>query len=127
MSFPRFDAFEEMSLSELLRMFVNNCRFSEEEKRAFYERIDRAEEEGDEVTKEEIENIFSYHKPNQSQVPKYEAIREGAKAFAKVVIENCPSSADRSAAIRLLRECVMTANASIALDVTAPEPPEGSR
>jgi hypothetical protein len=35
--------------------------------------------------------------------------RAAAKVFAKVVLDNTPAS------IRLLRECVMTANASIAL------------
>jgi len=34
--------------------------------------------------------------------------------FARVIHENCPESPDRTAAIRHLREAVMTANASIA-------------
>jgi len=33
-----------------------------------------------------------------------------------VLIDNTPTSADQTAAIRLLREAVMTANAAIALE-----------
>ena len=62
------------------------------------------------------EQTFKYHAPTPEQLPKYEALRAAAKAFADVVILNTPPSADQSAAIRHIREAVMTANASIALD-----------
>lgn len=60
--------------------------------------------------------IFTYHKPTPDKVPKYEAIRTAALEFARVIEANVPSCADRSAAIRKLREAVMTANAAIALE-----------
>lgn len=63
----------------------------------------------------DIDDIFSYHSPEPDQIPKYEVIRKAAKEFAHILIENTPECADQSAAIRLLREAVMTANASIAL------------
>ncbi len=63
-----------------------------------------------------IEELFTYHAPDDVQKVKYEVLRLAAKNFAKVLRESCPKSADRTAAIRLLRECVMTANASIALE-----------
>lgn len=62
-----------------------------------------------------IEDIFTYHKPEGDQPAKYEAIRNAAKDFAKVLVANTPKCADQSAAVRLLREAVMTANAAIAL------------
>ena len=65
--------------------------------------------------REAIDNVFSYHAPTPEQIPKYAALRAAAKQFAGVLFEICPPSADRSAAIRKLREAVMTANASIAL------------
>lgn len=68
------------------------------------------------VSNIDIENIFTYHSPTSEQIPKYEKLRAGAKEFALLIMELCPDSADRSAAIRQLRECVMTANASIALN-----------
>ena len=64
----------------------------------------------------DIENIFTYHSPRPDQIPKYEAIRAAAKNLGKVIVENTPPSADQTAAVRLLRESVMTANAAIALD-----------
>lgn len=62
----------------------------------------------------EIDNWFMYHAPDGSDVEKYALIRGAAKHLAMVIIEYTPSSADQTAAIRKLRECVMTANASIA-------------
>lgn len=65
--------------------------------------------------KDKIEDLFTYHKPEGNQPAQYEAIRAKAKELAHVIVENTPASADQTAAIRKLRECVMTANASIAL------------
>lgn len=67
------------------------------------------------LTGQTIEEIFTYHAPEPDQIPKYEEIREAAKTMAKVILSNTPPCADQSAAIRLLREAVMTANAAIAL------------
>lgn len=64
----------------------------------------------------DIDEVFSYHRPTEEQIPKYEAIRGAAKEFAKVILHNTPKCADQSAALRKLRESVMTANASIALE-----------
>lgn len=68
------------------------------------------------ITKEEIEDIFTYHAVKPGQQERYQAIREAAKNLANVIVANTPSSADQSASIRHLRESVMTANASIALE-----------
>ena len=65
--------------------------------------------------KDSVEEIFTYHAPVGDDPQKYEAIRSKAKELAKVILENTPPCADQSAAIRQLREAVMTANASIAL------------
>lgn len=64
----------------------------------------------------DVEEIFTYHAPWPDQIPKYEAIRAGAKEFARILLENTPESEDQTAAIRKLRESVMTANAAIALN-----------
>jgi hypothetical protein len=61
-----------------------------------------------------LDDLFTYHPPTEEQKAKYEAINEAAKNFARVVIENCPGSPDATAAVRLVREARMTANASIA-------------
>lgn len=66
--------------------------------------------------KQLLEDVFTYHPADEASLPKYAALRESAKAFASVMIQTCPPSADRTAALRKVREAVMTANASIALN-----------
>ncbi len=74
------------------------------------------EERLDNLVSDRLEHLFSYHAPTPEQIPKYEAIRAGAKAFAKILMDNTIPGPDQSAALRLLREAVMTANASVALN-----------
>lgn len=64
----------------------------------------------------EIERMFTYHPPSGNQPERYGEIRDAAKVLAKVILKNTPGSADQTAAIRKLREAVMTANAAIALE-----------
>ena len=66
-------------------------------------------------TNEAIEDIFTYHAPDSTDLVCYTAIRESAKSLAMTIVANTPPSADQSAAIRKLREAVMTANAAVAL------------
>lgn len=66
------------------------------------------------ITEEMLHNWFTYHPPTPEDLPKFLAIREEALHFARVVIAHTPSCADQSAAIRLIREAVWTANAAIA-------------
>ncbi len=68
------------------------------------------------ITDLDIENWFTYHKPNDDKAKRYEALRDEAKHFAYTILSCSKPSADQSAAIRLLRECVMTVNASIACE-----------
>jgi hypothetical protein len=62
-----------------------------------------------------IDQVFSHQKPGVDEPPKYEAIRAAAKAFALVVLANAPECADRTIALRGIREVVMNANAAVAL------------
>jgi len=65
----------------------------------------------------DLDHIFTYHPPaNASEVRRYEVLREAAKNFAQVVIDMTPPGPDQSAAVRKVREAVMTANAAIALE-----------
>ena len=63
-----------------------------------------------------IADLFTYHPPTPTANQSYETIRDAAKHLALVIWKNCPYGADRTAAIRKLRETVMTANAAIALN-----------
>jgi len=64
---------------------------------------------------EKLDEIFKYHAPSPDDTVAYEKLRASAKDFAKCIIDLTPPCADQTAAIRLVREAVMTANASIAL------------
>ena len=66
----------------------------------------------------DFENIFRYHAPSGDDPAKYEAIRTAGKALAYAIAENTPKCADQTAAIRKVREAVMTANAAVALKGT---------
>ena len=71
---------------------------------------------GNETTiTEKIEDVFTYHAPDAQDLQNYQNIRESAKKLVEVIIMSAPASADRTAAIRKVREAVMTANAAIAL------------
>lgn len=67
-----------------------------------------------EPAEDAIEALFTYHAPEGDQPERYKQIREAAKALARCIDANCPAGPDRTAAIRHIREAVMTANASIA-------------
>lgn len=66
------------------------------------------------VTKAMLENWFTYHPPKKEDLPKFEAIRNAGMNLAEIIVENTLPSADQTAAVRKVREAVMTANAAIA-------------
>lgn len=66
------------------------------------------------MTVEQIENWFTYHAPSSDDLVAYEKLRNAAKDFAKAINDLVPESADKTAAIRKVREATMTANAAIA-------------
>jgi hypothetical protein len=61
-----------------------------------------------------LDHWFTYHKPTDEQLTQYANIREAGLQFAQAILRNSPPSADQTAAIRKVREAVMTANAAIA-------------
>lgn len=66
-------------------------------------------------TPEQIDEIFTYHPPDSEQIGKYQRLRDAAKEFAHVLVEETPSCPSQTIAVRKLSECVMVANQSIAL------------
>lgn len=62
------------------------------------------------------EYVFSHHHASPGQLAHYDAIHEGAKRFAAVLLEHTPPSADLMTALQLLRETAMIACAAIALE-----------
>jgi hypothetical protein len=70
---------------------------------------------GGTVTPEQINKIFTYHSPNQSQQDRYVALRNKAKEFALLINDYCPESREKSLALTDLQRCVQMANAAIAI------------
>ena len=70
------------------------------------------------VSDSDLDNWFTYHAPKPGQPEQYLAIREAGKHFAQVILDNTPSCADQTVAIRKVREAVMVANQSIACEGT---------
>ncbi len=64
----------------------------------------------------DIEKSFTYHPPQAEQVVKYAKIRLMAKELAIFIADNTPESREQSLSIDCLRECVMWANANIAIN-----------
>jgi len=60
--------------------------------------------------------VFSHHSATPDKLARYEAIHNGAKRFAEVVLEHVPECSDRTAVLQLLREASMLACAAVSLD-----------
>jgi hypothetical protein len=60
--------------------------------------------------------VFSHHHATPEKLARYEALHDGAKQFARVILEHVPAGADRTAALQLLREASMLACSAISLD-----------
>src|ERR1017187_5036353 len=65
------------------------------------------------ASRDDIERWFTYQSPDRTDFPKFAAIRIAAKSLALVILVETPPSADQSAALRQLRECVATAIAAV--------------
>lgn len=68
------------------------------------------------ITRDNLHTIFTYHAPSPEQQEQYTLLRKAAYDFANTILALTPVCADQQAALRKLREAVMTANAAIALE-----------
>jgi hypothetical protein len=73
----------------------------------------------DKIALEGLENRFTYHGPTGDQPERYKKLRESALHFARMIVEQCPSSPERSTSLTHLDAAVMFANASIARNQAA--------
>ena len=64
----------------------------------------------------DLDDVFSYHAPLSDDLQRYEALRAAGRLFAQAILDNTKRCADQAAAVRKVREAVMTANAAVALD-----------
>ena len=66
------------------------------------------------MSEKDLDNWFSHPAPEAGRAETFEAIRAAGTAFAQVVSDSTPPSADQTAAVRKIREAVYTANAAMA-------------
>ncbi len=66
------------------------------------------------ITPHDLASWFTYHAPITDQQDRYIQLRSKAHELAAMIVAYCPPGADTTAAVRLLRESIMTANAAIA-------------
>lgn len=66
------------------------------------------------MRKEDIDNWFSYHAPTPEKIETYNTLRIAAKEFAFIFDNYVPDCADKTAAMRKLRETVMAMNLAVA-------------
>jgi hypothetical protein len=60
--------------------------------------------------------VFSHHPATPQKLADYEAIHDGAKHFAKIVLEHVPDCEDRALVLQLLREASMLACSAVTLE-----------
>jgi hypothetical protein len=66
-----------------------------------------------EISDAELKDVFDYHPWTPEQIAKGTTVREALAQAFKAIVENVPPSADRSAALRKIREARMDANSAI--------------
>lgn len=62
-----------------------------------------------------VKEVVSYHQPNTTGLDQIARVRLAAMHYMREIIKACPDCADRTAAIRHVRDAMMSANASIVL------------
>lgn len=67
------------------------------------------------VTLENVDEVFTYQKADEKQLDAFYCVRIAIVNAAKVILEVVPDCADRTTALRKLREVRMDCNAAISL------------
>lgn len=68
------------------------------------------------ITRENVADVLRYHPPTAfGEVEHYEQLETAAAAFADAILSLTPECADRSTALRCLREAKMWGSSAIAL------------
>lgn len=68
------------------------------------------------ISNNTLDSLFEYHAPTDDQIADMDLLRTDAKILARTINKVVPESADKSAAICLLRQCVQISNAGIVLN-----------
>lgn len=63
-----------------------------------------------------LDDCFTYHAPTSDQRDRLFEVNGAAREFAQTILANAPPSADRSHALRLVRDARMWANSAVVLE-----------
>ena len=66
------------------------------------------------ITRDNVRECFTYHKPDEARAAKHESINEQTAALAELYMDVCPGSPEATLAVRSLQEARMWANAALA-------------
>lgn len=67
------------------------------------------------ITLETLKDVVYWHKPTPEKAKSYETIAQGCELLMRTILIEAPECADRSTALRAVREARMWANSAIAL------------
>ena len=67
------------------------------------------------MNKKQLINNFTYHKPTDDMLPKFEELRNKAMEFSLLIDDLVPDGREKSLAQTKLQEVVMWANAGIVI------------
>lgn len=68
-----------------------------------------------------IDSLFGHHSPDDDKLSNMEWLRSTAEEFAYAIESRVPDCADRTYAMRLLRECLMFCSTAIVLEGDSPD------
>jgi hypothetical protein len=95
--------------------FVNNWgECADCFKLGWYAYLERTEQMP--VTKQNVVEVFTYHSPSPEMQEKMELLRVKQIELAQLILDVVPDCADKSVALRNLRECKVNCNAAIVLN-----------
>ena len=81
----------------------------------------------DKVSLDNLKDVVYWHKPTQTQILQMEHIAAISERMMQTILSLCPDCADRSIALRAVREARMWANAAIVLDPAGEAPIDHER
>lgn len=82
----------------------------------------RPQHPSNKITLENCGDVVRYHAPTAEQIRQHELLAAGAEYFLRAILLNAPDSADRSTALRKVREAKMYASAAVAIDPAVARP-----
>jgi len=79
------------------------------------------------VTLENLKEVVYWHRPNAAAIENFKKIADASYEFMLLILHYAPDCADRSTALRCVREARMWTNSAISLDPASALPVDHAR